>query len=74
MQTFSQQEIENAQGLSEEDVAALVEQQKGLVYIMNLVEAVSLADDTNRLTEWLNEKGYTPQTSYTLPDNQSERG
>ena len=74
MEIISQEDIERARGLSGEEVAALVEQRKGLVYIMNLVEAVSLADDTNRLTEWLNEKGYTPQTSYTLPDNQSERG
>lgn len=74
MKIIPQENIERARGLSGEEVPALVEQQKGLVYIMNLVEAVSLADDTNRLTEWLNEKGYTPQTSYTLPDNQSGMG
>jgi hypothetical protein len=74
MKIIPQEDIERARGLSDEEVAALVEQQKGLVYIMNLVEAVSLANDTNRLTEWLNKNGYTLQTSCGLPDDQSERG
>ena len=64
MKIIPQEEIERARGLSEEEVAALVEKQSGLVYIMDLVEAVELAADTNRLTAWLNEKGYNNHQTF----------
>ena len=72
MKIIPQEEIERARGLSEEEVADLVEKQKGLVYIMDLVEALELAGDTNRLTAWLNQKGYNNLPSSEREDSGSD--
>jgi hypothetical protein len=72
MKIIPQEEIERARGLSEEEVADLVEQQKGLVYIMDLVDLVPLADDAERLTERLHKLGYTSQPHGAVPSVERE--